>query len=749
MGISGAPSLLDAVLGETVRTAGQYLRSTMTGDSQTSMGGTTNISNMTGASNIFRHPAPASSTKTVRRHKLKNGNSKGIDPHDVKKYPPLTIAIPKQSLQLKSPFAQFKKWFDGSTTLKNSFSFVMGSEKGKRGCLLIPLRTDACVYGTFSSMAITDQTSDNYNRFCTGEVGGGLALAKAPRELVDKMEHWGHVVGDLMRTGKDGSTVCQPYISANPGSDADFTQSPPVDPVPGSTSGQVATSENTLIPGMQLLHLEATSWSLNNCKVVKQLPIQSNAPLGSDLTRQELNSSQPLYTHGNWNPQKYNGWYPERPDNYISRRLNGARQQNMLVATKLKKGTNNDPNDRPDDWAYAPFEEQYEVQCGHGSIEYTIFNEGPTQATVELVLFKPNKNCFAGDTSNSPDLDNLRYSPRFVENAWSWLKTVNGENFKQSVYKNREKVLQTNAAANSSYAATDNPKNSDIINNPYVNFLPESSFRNISQNAGAAGRNPQQSMVSGINNPIGNIMDNGLVDTGATAPDSFNDTGFGEDVLKGAGRVMQPYSHVGRGFAVVPPQSKRTIRIPLPKMRYNPSRDTFYTKLDDDFTIGCKYLNANGDAVDMMPTIMNPQSIMCAISVNGAMQDYFEDTPTKPGVFRGQDFTPSAIYVDAVYREKVYPCAMEDCNNGVSFNFGSPMGTNLGTADYYPGQVIDQRNVVPVNTGTTHRTTTTIYKDSAGNQVPANDPTAETAETTTEERQSGVKRTVNDALLDL
>ena len=119
MGNMDGPSLFQQVVGGVAtplgRMAGEYIASHFSNDGSATS--TTNISNITAMQNQLKHPAPASSTKTVRRHKLKNGNSKGVDPHDVKKYPPVTIATPKQSLQLKSPFAQFKKWFDGSTTL--------------------------------------------------------------------------------------------------------------------------------------------------------------------------------------------------------------------------------------------------------------------------------------------------------------------------------------------------------------------------------------------------------------------------------------------------------------------------------------------------------------------------------------------------------------------------------------------------------------------------------------------------------
>lgn len=754
--------LLEAVLSEGARA---YVNSRMSSNhtqtaSQSNYMTTSNTLNDLSSMMPRKPVAPASSTKTVRRHK--KGNSKGVDPHDVTKYPSVTVSMPKTSLQLKSPFAQFKKWFDGSTTLKNSFSFTMGSKKGKRGVLLIPLRTDAAIYGSFSSTATSEALADNYNHFCTGTPGGSLLQAKCPDNIVEENEHWGHVVGDLMRTGKDGSTVCEPHISIDPGSVGDWAggASTPLTPITNVTSGNYCTAENMLVPGMQLLHVEAASWSLNSMKVVKQRVLDSASTnvnaVGGTSQRLSLNAQQPLVVHGNFNALPFvidgapgSGYakhqpLPARVDSHVSRRYNGARQQNMLVPTRLYRtsGSSTDPAE----FAEAPFEEQYEIQAGYGSIEYTIFNEGPTQATVELVLFKPNKHAFPTNTSPA----NMQHSGCLAENVWSWLKTCNGEVFKQSVFKNRDKALQTNSSTNATFRATDDPKNQDIINNPYVNFLPESSFKSVTNNKGVLRHNIQVGSGGGDNDPRVSPYDTNIGQTqNAESQSIFNPEG-GEDASgtigdDGAGRVTCPYTHVGRGYAVVPPQSKRTIRIPLPKMRYNPSRDQEYSKLPDDYKVACKYKDSNGDNVEMLPTVMNPQSIMCAMSVNGALQDYFEDTTTKAGVFRGQDFTPSFIYVDAVYREKVYPAAMQDCQDGVSFMFGNPMGTNLGSGSYYPGQVIDQRRVIPVNTGTAQRVTTTTFRDSSGNEVPMNYNSARTATAVTEERQSGVKRTVATA----
>lgn len=623
---------------------------------------------------VKRTPAPASGRKTVKRHMTK-GNMSGLDPVTVQTYSPLTVRMPSVGPTLRSAFAQFKQWFDGHRTLQNSFSFLVQSERGKRGTVLIPLRTDPVIYGD----SVAKSTSnDNYYRFAAGADYDSTSTDPSDQLIGRKVQadndqrHYCHVVGDLVRNGTNGSTICEPWTKTNEAATV--------------YADHVASASNMIVPGMTQLHLEQSSWALNNMKVITQKSISGVNT--ANYNNYPIDNVRSLAVLGQWDVSRYDTDGKETTiNNYVSRRYNGARQQNWVSSSKL----------RHDNHAQVPLEEQYEVQAGKGYIEFTIKNEGPRQATIELVLFKPNSNCFGQGgnpifNSGSSFEDAKNHDPKLVENVWAWLKTCNGQRYADKAKEAQAKKLQPNIGA--AVQATDVPVPQDIITNPYVNFLPESSFRNVVDNTGVFQQTPQQvaddTGVITVKNQEQNKLYPGANDDAGAAVGEKDGGGT-------TGRYKNPYTHLGRAFATVPAQGKRTIRIPLPKMRYNPSEDSHYSKLQDDYTVVSK---ASDDHV-VYPTIMNPQSIMIAMSLNGARSDFFEDDTSGSSTitrFRGQDFTSACVYVDAVYKETVYPAAMVDCKHDVAFNFGRPMNTNAGvpaSGDLYPGVVESLARVVP------------------------------------------------------
>lgn len=620
---------------------------------------------------MLRRPAPGSSTKTVKRHKSK-GNMSGLDPNTVQTYPRLTVSMPTDKTLLRSSFAQFRKWFDGHRVLTNAFSFVMESTQGKRGNLLIPLRCDPCIYGGKTE---TQDTTDNYYRYVTGAAWGGDVNLPDPVDGkkvqdVGAAGHYQHVVGDLMRTGYSDSTVCEPV-----------TKNLDLSIIGNSAYEKTATAKHMIVPGLTSLHLEAASWKLNNMKVIQQPKLRTQTDAAN---QQSLDDVRPLAVLGNWDTTKAlgnNTVYPLSASNTISRRYNGARQQNWL---------NVEPISEPGSPLYGgPFTEQYDVQVGKGYIEFTVKNEGTRQAVVELVLFKPNTNAF-----NKPNLIDAQASdeiaPNIAENVWYWLNRQNGEQYVQNIMNTRSKMLHKRVGpTNTNLNGYDVPRSDDILVNPYVNFLPESSFKNVTGNSQALKR----PWMMSANNSGGIDINSTIAAEPSTSTSNIDEVEGGElNDGTAVGRWKNPYSSIGRAFAAVPAQGKRTIRIPLPKLRYNPSTSSDYSKLSDDYAIRPQ----DGTSTVLYPTIMNPNSIMVAMSLNGSRSDFFE-TQGEEAKFRGQDFTAAKVYVDAVYKETVYPCAMDTQETKTAFNFGVPFGTNLGDvpvgSTYWPGVVQDAANV--------------------------------------------------------
>lgn len=641
-------------------------------------GGATFSTPQTKMNMLLRRPAPGSSTKTVKRHKQK-GNMSGLDPNTVQTYPRLTVNMPADKTLLRSSFAQFKKWFDGHRILTNAFSFIMESTQGKRGNLLIPLRCDPCIYG---GRTWEQGDTDNYYRFVTGAAWGKDVNLPDPVngkkvQDVGPAGHYQHVVGDLMRTGYSNSTVCEPVTK-------DLDESI----VGNSIYEKTATAKHMIVPGLTALHLEQASWQLNNMKVIQQPKMRTGT---GQQNQQALDDVRTLAVLGNWDTTKggsTNSTYPQAASNTISRRYNGARQQNWLVVEPLSE---------PGTSLYGgPLQEQYDVQVGKGYIEFTIKNEGTRQAVVELVLFKPNKNAFNKpfliDSSPSSEI-----APNIAENVWYWLNRQNGEQYVQNIMSTRARALAKRCGPTDTNAPIDIPDSNDILINPYVNFLPESSFKNVVGNSQTFKR---PWMMDGGNNGNVNVQST-LEQELAGSTSNINNVEGGElNDGQAVGRWKNPYTSIGRAFAAVPAQGKRTIRIPLPKLRYNPSTSSDYSKLPDDFAIRPQ----SGTNATLYPTIMNPNSIMVAMSLNGARSDFFE-TKDDEAKFRGQDFTAAKVYVDAVYKETVYPCAMDTQEPKTAFNFGVPFTTNLGDvpvgSSYWPGVVQDAANVQnTVNFGT-------------------------------------------------
>lgn len=654
---------------------------------------------------LRRQPAPASGKKTVKRHKTV-GNMSGLDPNTVQNYPPVTVAMPKPGPMLRSSFAQFKKWFDGNRVLTNSFSFLLASKQGKRGTVMIPLRCDPVVYGASSDKmnpAPVTQPQDNYYKFVTGAAYNSSTSDLKDFKVQDDAtnRHFQHVVGDLVRTGKDGSTICEPWTRT-------------LDPLEDTNW---ASASNMIVPGLTQLHLESASWTLNSMKVVKQLPMRSID--GASPVNTPLDNLRPLTIAGNWDPRvNLQDGTPKYVSNYVSRRLNGARQQNWLVPSSYKKDGPLVDDQPTDQVLLSPFEEQYEVQVGKGYIEFTIKNEGPRQAIVELVVFKPNANAFgtAGvNTYRTTSSAFNRDDPRIAETAWKWLRECNGSNYVQKAISAREKALNVAIGNENTPFPTDVPDKSDILTNPYVNFLPESTFKNVINNEAAVyvnapvrattGGDIQMHTEQANSNQTNNVIGGQL--------GGENNTGSGV-----RNRLMNPYSHIGRAYAAVPAQGKRKVRIPLPKMRYNPSKDSRFSKVADDFAVVPSYNAAEQEL--LLPTIMNPESVMIAMSLNGARSDFFTQESSK---FAGQDFTEACVFVDAVYKETVYPCAMEECKGDTAFNFGRPYGTNLGTSQAYPGVIANATTTVPVYTRTAGNSTSNqVVVNATGEPAGTNTP---------------------------
>lgn len=625
--------------------------------------------------------APASGERNVKRHTMK-GNMSGFTPSTVVTYPSVTLQMPLVKKSLRSSWKQFQDYFSGKKTLINTFSFLMTSDKGKRGVLAIPLRTDPVIYGRLPNMVNTGGAND-VDDF--GYYGSKRQRVHANAGL--------HVVGDLLRNGLHGdswdggnvdsaSTICEPDTNTTPGCvNGVFT-----------TGAGIGSTSNMLVPGMSLLHLESASWDLNTFKACTDQRIESSKSTATNTFDPPTPFLRPMLAYGNPDQvlhtvattgtakqQKY-------PNNYVSRVNNGPRQQLFDPTTGNHVTLETDKSSGP----VVNRPEQYEVQCGSGYIELDIKNLSSHGATIELCAVKPKNSAFSQCESGE-----TRY-PNMAENFWDYIRNTNGQLYKKSVMESRSKLLTTSKPDSTTLSLNpkDHPVLDDIISNPYVNFLPSSAFTGRTF-IGTQANGARLGVTQDSPQPPRAIVTNPVIaDIGGTA--QFAQQGGSNvniPIFSGDHHIESYYSVVARAFAVVPAEGKRKIRVPLPKMRYNPSEDGRFSKFKD----GKGHVNNSS----MKLTPMNPESIMLCLSVNGVRSDFFKDpegTGTNAGQFVGQDFTAGQIYVDAVYKETVYPACLQPMDHGVSFNFGAPSSSNMPTGGdtFVAGQTLAETKIVPV-----------------------------------------------------
>lgn len=652
--------------------------------------------------------APASGKRTIRRDRLTAMSNMGNQ--ITHKLPTTVMSMPPGKTPLKNAFNQFKKLFEGVTNLENRFTFTMKSKQGKRGVLLIPIRHDAVIYGVSPTNDETNRKPhyDIYKKYAKrnkatliGDDGSGK---DDPRTDLDPTKH---IVGDLNfykyagaddddKVAKDGNfengKLCIPNTQDECGErDVDNRE---------TTSWQ--TTANMIVPGMSLLHLEHASWKLNSMKVADPSSFRSSNMTDFD----NVHTRKPLLVYSDFDKKATIGnvQLPEAggpdalPDNYVSRRWNAARQQKIPETVVLATGVidNNtilDSQERVQNniVSTAERETQYEVQIGSGFIEFDIKNQGSTSCTIECVLIKNKPHVYDLEQPQAGGFENA--SAMFAENTMSWLRSVVSPAVATDRLMKRSKGMVISVPIDDSKweASDDVPKQDDALYNPYTNFLPSSGF----------AKKFFKSVLNVDNSKYNNnsvavpVSDNGDITVGAADDPqqlpSITNEGFGaNDMADPVSSYVSPYMHVGRCYAVVPSGTRRKIKIPLPKLRYNPSDDPSFTTIPDH--------DGFHDNDMALKTPLSKHGLQLVMSLNGSKSDYF----TKDShAFKGQDYTPAEVFVDAKYVETVYPACATDIDLGSAFNFGKPMQSNLpqgegATYDYRPGRVISAAQYVPI-----------------------------------------------------
>lgn len=689
---------------------------------------------------IGAHTVASSGRRTVKRSRGKPG----MHALTVQNLGPVKVHVGEKGDQLKSSFAQFKKLFDGSSTLKNEFSFVIESAKGNRGVMVMPIRHDAVCYGMSPDSSVgggVTAYADNYQAYAIESNNGQPDSVK-------------HLVGDLNTTHASvtGKVLRPLTFNRTSGGDVGGPVYPGNHDFNLSATGWCCT-DNMIVPGMSLLHLEQASWKLNQMKLIEAGKIKFHADQHDGIPVMPRTNLQ-ILSNWDWAVGLSGTAYPSRylkdnydrcADNYISRRWNPARQQSALpkLTTLAEPGGTNKPTDQGV-VAITERSTKYEVQIGKGSMVFDCYNEGETAATIELVLIKNKSDVYKAYDATIPEFT----SPVFAENTMSWLGSVCGRNYVSKVLDKTDKVLFGRPSTLGSGDKLDIPTRQDVLWNPYVNFLPEAGFRNYRGRGGVYDPGSKAGNYGGGNalqDPSVDPYDNGYTSIGhhdntGEAVDSIqNSTNTGslepgiiadpepqyagthsngpegqkaaqlsngqwssEGVSSNAfghyatsvsdasmeNNVKCPYNVVGRSFAVIPAQCRRKIIIPLPKIRYDPSVDHTCLRLPDEHTL----------KAGMRATPLSKHGLQCIMSVNGARADYFSTETESKGTFKGQDFTPAKVFVDAVYSETVYPSCCTDPDLGTAFNLGRAFGTNLPkTIDVVPGFVAPLGSQVPVS----------------------------------------------------
>jgi hypothetical protein len=670
------------------------------------------LGSITGAANMFKRPAPASGVATVKRHRME-GNMKGINPNTTESYPTVVMRMPENKKPLRSAYKAFKEYFEGVRTLKNSFSFSMTSNKGKRGVMLLPVRHDGVIYGTSPAWGNHTSLDTDANYPWYAGTGGIASITK-----VQDSPH-AHVVGDLYRSGRSPldaagnnvsgesrrGNVCVPMlwesVDSQTNAFCDQYAFENYDNIASSTVSRFSHTANLLIPGLSNLHLENASWNLNSLKVVTE---QKTRLLGGEFAEDLF--YRPLLAYSSltdacWSYTATGGTSTAQgqaddrtPNNYVSRNINHARSQQLDPANRW--GVRVDPADSPSDLAPTR-PEQYEIQVGSGEFKMTFKNLGSTQVTIEVVALGVKEKYF-GDNTTIP-----KWSPQFVENMWSWLTHVNGALYEEKAQSKAGKLLVPTHDDSGGDSLPYLPNRSDIIFNPHVNFLPSSTFDGVLKPRLDNNNAKQEGGVAAIetgNGVDGMAMNPQRLNTGSTDinSDALRTTQNNDPLYAATVPKSSPYRDLGRSYLTVPAKGKRTLRIPLPKLRYNPSKDDRFSKLRDDHVIG------NGTSNNSIrATPLNPNTITFAISINGSLQDYYTSTtdPLKNQVFLGQDYSESTVFCDCVYTEKTYPAVLEPIEDGTAFNFGRPLEANMPWADDQSLQVfspVDAAHIVPVFT---------------------------------------------------
>lgn len=565
-----------------------------------------------------------------------------------RKQPPMTLAKFGKQIRPKSVWSSLRDLVSGKKVLRNNFSFKLESSQDRRGLIAIPLRHDA-------TLGFPTPGDSTYN---------------------------GWQVGTQAKIDVAGSGGFQPYstmLLPNNGK----TWSPGTQPA-NDQAGVV-------IPRLSLPCLEQTSWDLNQLKLVpKNLQEISTTALASGADHSIVQPVVQLQSSGV--PIDANGqpeWMQGIPDagNSMARKQDQG-QMNMFPG---KNTVTSFP--------------QFKTQLGGGTLKMRVCNQGTNRMTVEFVVLKV-VNPYVGTSNNIPPVDPACPAPPGIHSLlggnctriWSQLWRMVG-------YEHARKVTK-----NVNFGMGNEPKSvpelmDEPICSPYFPWLPSSLFKakypqfwNSDGTMPAGNQNlaPTATTATTVTNSAvgGNSV---LYQANPANPLNLTNVPIGDGTVNDqmAGQLGQdsPYRSVGRGHATIAGAAERTITIPIPGSNYNASRiQGMATNVGPGLLLD-----------DAMTALMNDESYIVLMSINGSLQDIIEPNALDDSIkVIGKAYTQAKADVYCEYKETVYPSCCDYADiTPMAYNLGSVRGSMVKpSTDAFPGKVLPMAHATPtVGTG--------------------------------------------------